>query len=96
MAYTRFTVEIEMGNNAMRTRHDAALALDHVANKLRYGSLCYGGKVTDENSNVVGHWELEHDGKAESFSVKSNSDKWEQWCEHERENMLSDEHLPLR
>lgn len=62
----KFTLEIELGNDAMKSDADIARALRQVANRLRenkYTKVVKGfGDVTrgimDRNGNTVGLWTL--------------------------------------
>lgn len=51
-----FTVTIELGNDAMKTRRDIFVALKSVAIKVIGGA--NHGAVKDENGNSVGEFEL--------------------------------------
>lgn len=59
MAYTKFTLTIEMGNDAMSTRWDVQDVLSRVVIKQLDGSHD-DGHIMDANGNHVGDWELEH------------------------------------
>lgn len=53
-------LEIELGNDSMKTGSDLASALVKVADRLA-GSRLHnnpGQKILDENGNSVGHWEV--------------------------------------
>lgn len=62
----KFTLEIELGNEAMKSDADIARALRQVANRLRenkyvatvkgYGDVTRG--IMDRNGNTVGFWIL--------------------------------------
>jgi hypothetical protein len=52
----KFTLNIELGNEAMQTGEDVARALRAVAKKLDGGA--DSGRVQDENGNTVGEWDL--------------------------------------
>lgn len=52
-----FTLEIQLGNAAMQTPEDVALALRELAERLE-GSGPTEGMVRDENGNTVGRWTL--------------------------------------
>jgi DUF917 family protein len=47
-----FTLTIELGNDAMRSKRDVAKALEVVADRLR--SQVAEGKIRDVNGNTVG------------------------------------------
>jgi len=53
-----FTLEIELGNEAMRHKTDIETALQAVARKFHGPGLIEddGGRIFDENGNKVGHW----------------------------------------
>lgn len=52
----KFTLEITMGNDAMRTPEDIATALGDVASRVQAG---YGnGNIRDLNGNAVGTYEI--------------------------------------
>jgi hypothetical protein len=52
----KFTLSIELGNEAMQTGEDVARALREVAKKLDGGD--DSGRIRDENGNTVGEWDL--------------------------------------
>lgn len=62
----RFTVEIELGNEAMETWQDLRDALKRVAGKMGSKACCLGSapsngdgsKIMDENGNSVGRWDI--------------------------------------
>jgi hypothetical protein len=54
MSQERFTVEIELGNDAMQNGEDVANALVEMAADLRIGQ--ESGVVRDFNGNTVGRW----------------------------------------
>ena len=59
----RFKLKIDLGNDAMLTYDDLAMALHRVADKLKdhYG-VAMGeaeGAVIDENGNSVGRWRFD-------------------------------------
>lgn len=55
----KFTLEIEIGGSAMMTGEDLALALDGIANKIKWGGLTENlGRIQDRNGNTVGTWEM--------------------------------------
>ena len=63
----KFTLEIELGNDAMQTYGDIAKALTHVKTKLAFDSerginakanRVDGAKIMDVNGNTVGSWEV--------------------------------------
>ena len=54
----KFTLQIELGNEAMQTPEDIADALRKAASKLEAG---YGtGNIMDLNGNSVGSYAIEH------------------------------------
>ena len=57
----RFTLEIELGNEAMRSQHDIALALGAVIDRLYAHEGDGGRQVLDVNGNTVGGWRIEYD-----------------------------------
>lgn len=62
----KFTLEIDMGNDAMRTRRDLARTLKDLAEKLKTrgikptwaapGKYTDSGGILDDNGNSVGQW----------------------------------------
>jgi hypothetical protein len=56
----KFTLEIELGNAAMRTAGDIAGALAKIAGRIdpRDVAAGAGGAVLDVNGNTVGRWEV--------------------------------------
>lgn len=50
-------IELELGNDAMRSNADVVRALKAVIEKIENGS--ESGKVRDVNGNTVGHFEFE-------------------------------------
>jgi hypothetical protein len=58
----KFTLEITLGNDAMRTRTDIEQALRELGQNLRYMSdppeSGDSGKIMDVNGNSVGKWEV--------------------------------------
>lgn len=53
----KFTLEINLGNEAMADEYDLAQALEKVAAKLRtYGLV--GASIQDGNGNTIGRWEI--------------------------------------
>jgi hypothetical protein len=54
-----FTLEIEMGNEAMRTPYDVAASLTGVTMALHTGATV--GTVKDDNGNTVGRWSIDTD-----------------------------------
>lgn len=55
----RFTLEIELGNAAMRKTEDIANALGSVIDHLKYRDMSkFVGHIQDTNGNSVGKWEL--------------------------------------
>ena len=60
----RFKLDIELGNDAMKTAFAVSTALVQVANKLRKLRSTTPGtsaKIMDENGNSVGSWEFYKD-----------------------------------
>jgi len=60
----KFILEIETGNDSMRTSRDISNALMEVAQKIRGDSLHYlemmsPKKIMDSNGNGVGSWMVE-------------------------------------
>ena len=53
----KFTLEIELGNDAMRTANDVANALDRIADEVLFVGLT-GRAIRDTNGNTVGKWEV--------------------------------------
>lgn len=58
MSKTVFVMEIEMGNDAMRTRRDLVHALGTVRERLIQNPGACDGVIRDENGNRVGTWEI--------------------------------------
>jgi hypothetical protein len=54
----RFTLEIELGSDAMRYPDDVAAALERVARRLAGSVGPQEGTIVDLNGNTVGHWTL--------------------------------------
>lgn len=55
----KLKIEIEIGGSAMMTGEDLALALDGIANKIKWGGLTENlGRIQDRSGNTVGTWEL--------------------------------------
>lgn len=56
----RFTLEIELGNDAMRSDEDIARALKGVAEKVEYDGIIskLPKRIRDINGNTVGHYEV--------------------------------------
>ena len=56
----KFTLEIELGNDAMRTARDLAETLIETDNKIRALGVkkANGSKIMDANGNSVGYWDL--------------------------------------
>lgn len=52
----KLTIEIKIGNDAMRTPHDLAEAVLRASQGIRAGR--GSGKIYDDNGNVVGFWEI--------------------------------------
>lgn len=71
--YTKFTLEIDMGNDAMRTRRDVARALRAIAAKVNE-STHFDSKVMDANGNTVGYWELEHGSEKRESQASQHAD----------------------
>jgi hypothetical protein len=55
----KFTLTISLGNEAMETADDIAIALEMVAGSLRDGWVT--GSVTDVNGNKVGSFKAAYD-----------------------------------
>ena len=58
----KFSVEIDLGNDAMRSELDLADALARIAKQIKFYSACHiatDGKVKDVNGNTVGRWKTE-------------------------------------
>ncbi len=58
----KFTLEIELGNEAMQTRNDVEWALRKLGQEVKYLSEIPEdgdeGPIRDENGNTVGKWEV--------------------------------------
>ena len=58
----KFTLEIELGNDAMQTRNDVMEALRKLGQNLRYMNDTPesgdDGGIMDTNGNTVGKWEV--------------------------------------
>ncbi len=56
----KFTLKIELGNDAMKYGSDLALALSDLAAKLERLPSLLGerGKIADLNGNTVGEWKI--------------------------------------
>ena len=59
----KFTLKIELGNEAMETGEDVAIALrkqaDYIATRYSMGNIQTANawhNIMDENGNTVGHW----------------------------------------
>jgi len=54
----KFTLEIELGNDAMSSPRDVSKALEEIARDLRRNGFCDegGGVIRDVNGNKVGTW----------------------------------------
>lgn len=52
-----FTLEIQLGNDAMQTNEDVAEALRSIAEKLEFEEK-ESGAIMDENGNSVGRFEV--------------------------------------
>lgn len=50
----RFTLQIALTNDAMRTPHDVAAALEETARRLRKGA--FVGSIADITGNKAGHY----------------------------------------
>ena len=59
MKYERFKLEIELGNDAMRTRADVIRALRRLATAIEMTSKVDEAKILDINGNSVGRWSFE-------------------------------------
>ena len=57
MKPNRFTLTIDLGNDAMRARRHVARALADLAKKMPHEDRT-DGKILDENGNSVGRWEF--------------------------------------
>jgi hypothetical protein len=58
----KFSLTIELANDAMRDPGDVAAALEHIANQLRdtgFGNIGDCWVVRDANGNGVGFWTVE-------------------------------------
>lgn len=58
----KFSLTIELGNDAMRDPGDVAAALEYIANQLRdtgFGDIGDDWVVRDANGNGVGLWTVE-------------------------------------
>lgn len=55
--FSGFTLKIEMGNDACKTKHHIEDILDEVALDLIMTEES-SGAIYDENGNRVGHWEF--------------------------------------
>lgn len=59
----KFTLEITLGNEAMVTGYDIAVALDTAAKQVNsnasFDRITKGRKVLDHNGNTVGFWKIE-------------------------------------
>lgn len=55
-----FTLRIELGNAAMQTPAEVALALDMIADTLRADFIwtSVDGRIRDANGNTVGGWSV--------------------------------------
>ena len=60
-ANERFILGIGMGNEAMQTSLEVAIALEVVARKLAHGYT--DGTIQDSNGNTVGSFHFTKDGK---------------------------------
>lgn len=61
MAARKFTLEIQLGNDAMKTPAHVADALAKVTKQVPHIIMLKGGtvKILDENGNSVGSWKYE-------------------------------------
>ncbi len=58
----RLTIEVELGNDAMRTGEDVSRLLLGLSGRVRHRGeldLGHGGRLMDINGNSVGTWEVE-------------------------------------
>jgi len=55
--HKKFTLEIDLGDDAMKTGADVASALENVARRVCQGADV--GKIRDANGNTVGRFEFE-------------------------------------
>jgi len=53
----RFTLDIDLGNEAMKSPEDIALALEQVAQHICDGPQT-GSPILDDNGSRVGYWEI--------------------------------------
>lgn len=51
---SQFIIKIDIGNDAMKTENDLALAVENIANKLKSESAY--GNIYDRNGNHVGYY----------------------------------------
>lgn len=70
----RFKLEIELGNDAMQTPMDVAMALTSLADRLT-ASPPTEGVIRDENGNPVGRWSFEDE------EPDRCDHKWRRWPE---------------
>lgn len=54
--WDKFKIEIKLGNDAMRSKHDVSEAIIDVASRVRGG--CLSGRILDINGNLVGNYEF--------------------------------------
>lgn len=62
----KFTLEIELGNDAMQTDEDVARALHRLGSWFQENSTMFEqrtGFVLDDNGNDVGRWQVDDDSK---------------------------------
>jgi hypothetical protein len=52
----KFTLTIELGNEAMQSHEDIARALEDVIERLRLATHVENGSIRDDNGNTVGRW----------------------------------------
>jgi len=55
----QFSIKIELGNDAMRTRRDVVRVLRELAATIDDGSKREEGKIRDANGNSVGSWSFD-------------------------------------
>lgn len=54
----KFILEIELGNDAMQTYADIRGVLRMIAKRPASPKVGDGNDTSDDNGNVVGHWEI--------------------------------------
>ena len=63
----KFTLSINLGNDAMQTNGDVAVALQSLAESLVGNKRnAYCGEIYDENGNMVGSWQVDETAKEEA------------------------------